>query len=154
MYVNSEHTQAVLLLSCVAAAAALHTPTHAGCGLALHNLRLSGGCGLALHNLRLSGGSQAAPSLKDVAQRRAELAKKAHKVAAVETAAASSTWTIFRFWYAFTNKLRITGASTKVSCLPSVSDKSEGKNFYEREIVKSKKQHSRIDVKESSYTQR
>ena len=109
MYVNSEHTQAVLLLSCVAAAAALHTPTHAGCGL-------------ALHNLRLSGGSQAAPSLKDVAQRRAELAKKAHKVAAVETAAASSTWTIFRFWYAFTNKLRITGASTKVSCLPSVSD--------------------------------
>ena len=81
---------------------------------------------------------------QDVAKRRAELAKKATKVEEVgslslslslslshslscllthysacpytqaKSVAASSSWTIVRIWFGITNKLRITGASTKV----------------------------------------
>lgn len=65
-------------------------------------------------NLRLSGGGDTAPSLKDVAARRAELAKKAQKAEIAKEVAASSSWTILRVWFGITNKLRITGASTCV----------------------------------------
>ena len=162
--------QAVLLVCCLAhrAVLGLHAPAPAAAG-ALSSARVLG-------NLRLSGGSEASPSLKDVAKRRAELAKKAEKVEEVgrsrvavrallalrcsaacwrvcppvwgcgsslavcvrsraqahtrmrpraraharargkkaKSVAESSSWTVFRIWFGITNKLRITGASTKV----------------------------------------
>ncbi len=66
--------QAVLLVCCLAhrAVLGLHAPAPAAGGA------LSSAQGLG--NLRLTGGSEASPSLKDVAKRRAELAKKAEKV--------------------------------------------------------------------------
>lgn len=96
---------AVLLCACALGASALHCPS-----TALHHGRSSP----SWHdNLRLSGGGDA-PSLKATAARRAELAKKAQKAVVAKEVEKSSSWTIFRIWFAITNKLRITGASTSV----------------------------------------
>ena len=94
-----------LVLACALGASALLKPS-----TALRN----GHSSSSLRNLRLSGGGDAAQSLKEVASRRAEMAKKAQKAVVAQEVQKTSSWSIFRILFAITNKLHITGASTTV----------------------------------------